>query len=129
MIVFFSASKTIHDFVRANDVKQLELIVGRGASVNEVDLRTDDKFTPLHWAAHAGSLEVGNDLLINSLMFFSFSYEKCMHWLLWQSADMDAQTPKGWTPGHIASIRGHDPCIQVGEFRRSFFEIVSLGFD
>ena len=36
-----------------------------------------------------------------------------MHWLLWQSADMDAQTPKGWTPGHIASIRGHDPCIQV----------------
>lgn len=36
-----------------------------------------------------------------------------MHWLLWQSADMDAQTPKGWTPAHIASIRGHDACVQV----------------
>jgi ankyrin repeat protein len=41
---------------------------------------------------------------------------KCMHWLLWQGADMDAQTPKGWTPGHIASIRGHDPCVQVRRF-------------
>jgi ankyrin repeat protein len=40
-------------------VKELELMVGRGANVNEVDLRNDDKFTPLHWAAHAGSLEVG----------------------------------------------------------------------
>ncbi len=57
-MIFFSASKTIHDIVRANDVKELELIVGRGASVNEVDIRNDDKFTPLHWAAHAGSLEV-----------------------------------------------------------------------
>jgi ankyrin repeat protein len=39
-----------------------------------------------------------------------------MHWLLWQKADMDAQTPKGWTPCHIASIRGHDSCVQVREF-------------
>lgn len=36
-----------------------------------------------------------------------------MHWLLWQAADVDAQTPKGWTPIHIASIRGHDTCVQV----------------
>ncbi len=40
-------------------------------------------------------------------------FEKCMHWLLWQAADMDAQTPKGWTPVHIASIRGQDACAQV----------------
>ena len=32
--------------------------MGSGANVNEVDLKNDDKFTPLHWAAHAGSLEV-----------------------------------------------------------------------
>ncbi|CAF4876622.1 unnamed protein product, partial [Rotaria socialis] len=69
--------------------KELELIVGHGANVNEVDVRNEDKFTPLHWAAHSGSLE-------------------CMHWLLWQAADVDATTPKGWTPIHIASIRGHD---------------------
>ncbi|CAF1256797.1 unnamed protein product [Rotaria sordida] len=88
------ATKTIHDAVRRNNVKELELIVGHGASVNEVDAHCDDKFAPLHWAAHSGSLE-------------------CMHWLLWQSADMDAQTPKGWTPAHIASIRGHDACVQA----------------
>ncbi|CAF1504948.1 unnamed protein product [Rotaria sordida] len=88
------ASKTIYDIIRTNNVKELELIVGRGASVNDIDARNDDKFTPLHWAAHAGSLE-------------------CMHWLLWQSADVDAQTPKGWTPIHIASIRGHDACVQA----------------
>lgn len=53
-----SATKTIHDAVRENNVKELELIVSRGASVNEVDAHTDDKFTPLHWAAYTGSLEV-----------------------------------------------------------------------
>ncbi|CAF3704468.1 unnamed protein product [Adineta steineri] len=87
-------TKTIHDVIRANNVKELELIVGRGASVNEVDVHSDDKFTPLHWAAFSGSLE-------------------CMHWLLWQHADMDAQTPKGWTATHIASIRGHEACVQA----------------
>ncbi|CAF3321710.1 unnamed protein product [Rotaria socialis] len=86
-------SPTIYDIVRANNVKELELIVGHGANVNEVDVRNEDKFTPLHWAAHSGSLE-------------------CMHWLLWQAADVDATTPKGWTPIHIASIRGHDACVQ-----------------
>ncbi len=44
-------------------MKELELIVSRGANVNEIDLRNDDKFTPLHWAAHAGSLEVSIDLI------------------------------------------------------------------
>ena len=52
-----------------------------------------------------------------------------MHWLLWQSADMDAQTPKGWTPGHIASIRGHDPCIQVKTIPVDRCERFSVGFD
>ena len=41
-----------------------------------------------------------------------------MHWLLWQAADVDAQTPKGWTPIHIASIRGHDTCVQVKVLHR-----------
>lgn len=53
-----------------------------------------------------------------------------MHWLLWQSADMDAQTPKGWTPGHIASIRGNDPCIQVRKCAIDFWkDSLSLGVD
>lgn len=47
---------SIHDAVRAGDVKQLSEIVERGVSINEVDIL--HKFTPLHWAAHSGSLEV-----------------------------------------------------------------------
>lgn len=47
---------SIHDAVRAGDVKQLSEIVERGASINDVDIL--HKFSPLHWAAHSGSLEV-----------------------------------------------------------------------
>ena len=54
---------SIHDAVRAGDVKQLSEIVQRGASINEVDVI--HKFTPLHWAAHSGSLEVRNYKLLN----------------------------------------------------------------
>ena len=55
---FFQGPKTIFDAVKANNVKELEAMVGAGVSVNEIDQKTDDKFTPLHWAAHSGSLEV-----------------------------------------------------------------------
>ena len=58
VVCVFEATKTIHDAVRANSIKELELIVGHGGNVNEVDAHSDDKFTALHWAAHAGSLEV-----------------------------------------------------------------------
>ncbi|XP_014441936.1 ankyrin repeat domain-containing protein 42 isoform X1 [Tupaia chinensis] len=83
---------SIHDAVRAGDVKQLSEIVERGASINEVDVL--HKFTPLHWAAHSGSLE-------------------CLHWLLWHGADITKVTTRGWTAAHIAAIKGQDACIQV----------------
>ena len=35
-----------------------------------------------------------------------------MHWLLWHGADHTAATNKGWSPVHIAAIRGQDACIQ-----------------
>nr|KAF6436841.1 ankyrin repeat domain 42 [Molossus molossus] len=82
---------SIHDAVRAGDVKQLSEIVERGISINEVDLL--HKFTPLHWAAHSGSLE-------------------CLHWLLWHGADITQATTRGWTAAHIAAIRGQDACMQ-----------------
>lgn len=44
---------------------------------------------------------------------------------------MDAATPKGWTPIHIAAIRGHDPCAQV-EFPWNIsldIKMIALGFD
>ncbi|KAM8814141.1 ankyrin repeat domain-containing protein 42 isoform 1-T1 [Rhynchonycteris naso] len=83
---------SIHDAVRAGDVKQLSEIVERGASINEVDIL--HKFSPLHWAAHSGSLE-------------------CLHWLLWHGADITQGTTRGWTAAHIAAIRGQDACMQA----------------
>ncbi|EPQ19305.1 Ankyrin repeat domain-containing protein 42 [Myotis brandtii] len=83
---------SIHDAVRAGDVKQLSEIVERGVSINEVDIL--HKFTPLHWAAHSGSLE-------------------CLHWLLWHGADITQATMRGWTAAHIAAIRGQDACMQA----------------
>ncbi|MEE6520054.1 hypothetical protein FKM82_017851 [Ascaphus truei] len=68
------------------------MMVKSGASVNEVDLL--HKFTPLHWAAHSGSLE-------------------CLHWLLWHGADISDVTTRGWTAAHLAAIRGQDACMQA----------------
>nr|XP_012591561.1 ankyrin repeat domain-containing protein 42 [Microcebus murinus] len=83
---------SIHDAVRAGDVKQLSEIVERGANINEVDIL--HKFSPLHWAAHSGSLE-------------------CLHWLLWHGADITQVTTRGWTAAHLAAIRGQDACMQA----------------
>ncbi|KAM9219915.1 ankyrin repeat domain-containing protein 42 isoform 1-T1 [Dugong dugon] len=83
---------SIHDAVRTGDVQQLSEIVEHGASINEVD--AIHKFTPLHWAAHSGSLE-------------------CLHWLLWHEADITQVTMRGWTAAHIAAIRGQDACMQA----------------
>ena len=46
----------IHEAVRYGDVLELQSMVQRGAGINDVDSKF--KFTPLHWAAHHGSLEV-----------------------------------------------------------------------
>ncbi|XP_016277440.2 ankyrin repeat domain-containing protein 42 isoform X1 [Monodelphis domestica] len=83
---------SIHDAVKAGDVKQLAEIVESGISINEVDVL--HKFTPLHWAAHSGSLE-------------------CLHWLLWHGADIMSVSPGGWTAAHIAAIKGQDACMQA----------------
>ncbi|XP_053561049.1 LOW QUALITY PROTEIN: ankyrin repeat domain-containing protein 42 [Bombina bombina] len=84
--------KSIHEAVKAGDAEQLALMVKKGAQLNEVDQL--HKFTPLHWAAHSGSLE-------------------CLHWLLWHGADINDVTTHGWTAAHLAAIRGQDACMQA----------------
>ncbi|XP_071954982.1 ankyrin repeat domain-containing protein 42-like [Antedon mediterranea] len=84
---------SVHEAVRQGDVLELEAMVKRGASINEVE-NTKDKFTPIHWACHTGSLE-------------------CLHWLLWHGGDVNVTTPQGWSPSHIAAIRGQESCIQA----------------
>ncbi|XP_021102812.1 ankyrin repeat domain-containing protein 42 isoform X2 [Heterocephalus glaber] len=80
---------SIHDAVRAGDIKQLSEMVERGASINEVDVL--HKFTPLHWAAHSGSLEA---LIING-------------------ANLATQDDRGCTPVHLAATHGHSFTLQV----------------
>ncbi|XP_014774700.1 ankyrin repeat domain-containing protein 42 isoform X3 [Octopus bimaculoides] len=82
----------IHEAVKAGDVNELTKMVKCGASVNEI--RGRDKFTPLHTACNIGALEV-------------------LHWLMWKRADPNLCTPQGWTPAHIAAIRGEDTCLQA----------------
>ncbi|XP_068786672.1 ankyrin repeat domain-containing protein 42 isoform X5 [Struthio camelus] len=82
---------SVHEAVKAGDVEQLASMIKSGANINEVDLV--HKFTPLHCAAHSGSLE-------------------CLHWLLWHGADTTQVTVRGWTAAHLAAIRGQDACVQ-----------------
>ncbi|XP_063160809.1 ankyrin repeat domain-containing protein 42 [Candoia aspera] len=84
--------KSIHEAVKTGNIEQLNEMVTFGISINEVD--PVYKFTPLHWAAHSGSLE-------------------CLHWLLWHGADQTAVTVRGWTGTHLAAIRGQDACMQA----------------
>lgn len=65
MIYFKGPIKTkhvsIHDAVKSGDVEEVIAMVKAGASINEVE--QDNKFTPLHWAAHSGALEVSRATL------------------------------------------------------------------
>ncbi|XP_014813813.1 PREDICTED: ankyrin repeat domain-containing protein 42 isoform X1 [Calidris pugnax] len=83
---------SVHEAVKAGDVEQLASMIKSGANINEVDVV--HKFTPLHCAAHSGSLE-------------------CLHWLLWHGADVAEVTVRGWTAAHLAAIRGQDACMQA----------------
>ncbi|NXG40967.1 ANR42 protein, partial [Psilopogon haemacephalus] len=83
---------SVHEAVRAGDVEQLAAMIKSGADINEVDLV--HHFTPLHCAAHSGSLE-------------------CLQWLLWHGADVTNVTVRGWTAAHLAAIRGQDACMQA----------------
>ena len=50
-------SSKILECVKLGKIDELEQMVKRGASINEVD-KSRDQFTPLHCAAYYGSLEV-----------------------------------------------------------------------
>lgn len=88
-----SVTNTIFEAVKLGRIDELELILKRGVSINEVN-ESRDNFTPLHCACYYGALE-------------------SLHWLLWKGADTTVVTPKGWTPTHIAAIRGQYACIQA----------------
>lgn len=59
---------SVHEAVKAGDVEQLASMIKRGASIDEVDLVHE--FTPLHCAAHSGSLEVKYDVGVQTQQCF-----------------------------------------------------------
>jgi len=63
-----AAPRGIHDAVKVGNVQILEAMVKNGASINEHDT-TKDHFTPLQWACHVGSLEVGYSLELHTIIF------------------------------------------------------------
>ncbi|XP_043927086.1 ankyrin repeat domain-containing protein 42 [Protopterus annectens] len=84
--------QSIYDAVCGGDAEAVASFLKNGASINDPD--PVHKFTPLHWAAHSGSLE-------------------CLHCLLWHKADIMDTTPRGWTAAHLAAIKGQDACMQA----------------
>jgi len=52
----------LHQTARANNVKQIQSLVAKGANLNERDSNT---WTPLHEAAHNGNIEA-TELLISN---------------------------------------------------------------
>lgn len=49
--------------MRNGDVEAIISMVKAGASINEVE--QENNFTPLHWAAHAGTLEVNVKIMLS----------------------------------------------------------------
>jgi ankyrin repeat protein len=110
-------SSAIFDAVKSGNYEKLEHVVKKGCSINEID-KTRDQFTPLHCAAYYGSLEVkivdSNDRKRMKKTKFAFHTKpKCLHWLLWKGGDNTMVTPRGWTPLHIAVMRGQQACVEV----------------
>ncbi|KAF7261335.1 hypothetical protein EG68_01340 [Paragonimus skrjabini miyazakii] len=81
---------TIHTAVKRADLADLEQMLASGANINEID---NMSFSPLHWAANVGAIEI-------------------LQFLLWNKADPTIVSDRGWTPVHIAAIRGYEACIQ-----------------
>ncbi|XP_066935935.1 ankyrin repeat domain-containing protein 42-like isoform X1 [Clytia hemisphaerica] len=85
--------KSTKDAIQQSYVIELQRLIHQGAE--DIDVCDQKfKFTPLHWAAHFGSLE-------------------CMHWLLWHGANINARSKDGWSAAHIAAIRGRSKCMQA----------------
>lgn len=47
---------SVHEAVKSDDVVEMQSMIQQGAGLNDADSKF--KFTPLHWAAHQGALEV-----------------------------------------------------------------------
>ncbi|CAF1539547.1 unnamed protein product, partial [Didymodactylos carnosus] len=123
LFYFFEETKTIHDAVRTNNVRELEQMVQRGASVNQVD-HNDDKFTPLHWAAYSNSLAalINNNINLNvrdrrnqTALHVACAHGNSfvLHTLLRGGADINHKDINGWSAAYTSAYHGRLGCLQL----------------
>jgi hypothetical protein len=103
--------------------------VKRLLSIRNINVNVKDDWngwTPLHWAALKGHIEIARLLLQNGAevnakdydgrtpLHFAASQGKVdiLHLLVENDADLEAQSNSGWRALHFAANRGHLPFIQ-----------------
>ena len=93
-LVFASCTPTLHKAAREGDADRVRELLDTGADVN---VRNANKgrlqYTPLHWAAYYGHLEIA-DILIS------------------RGADLDADDPYYSTPLYLAAEEGHPEVVE-----------------
>jgi hypothetical protein len=80
-----SLDRELLDAARGGDAARVRELLRKGANVNA---RTENGITPLHWAAFWGHVDF-------------------VRLLLEHGAEVNAREENGWTPLHVAALTGH----------------------
>ncbi|MFQ5965922.1 MAG: ankyrin repeat domain-containing protein [Candidatus Scalinduaceae bacterium] len=100
---FILASVHLHDAVKNGNLSMVQLIVkvfpssvkGKDTSMGEIEgFGKSARFTPLHWAAYIGHMDIAEVLIENG-------------------ADVNAKSANGSTPLHVAATNGHTKMVTL----------------
>jgi ankyrin repeat protein len=92
-LVFVGCTPDLHKAVREGDADKVKKLLDAGADVNVRESSKDRlQYTPLHWAANNGDLEIA-EILIS------------------RGADLDAEDPTYSTPLYLAAEQGHPKIV------------------
>jgi ankyrin repeat protein len=93
-LVFVGCTPSLHRAVRDGDADKVKKLLDAGA---DVDVRESSKdrlqYTPLHWAANNGDLEIAKILIF-------------------RGANLDAEDPTYSTPLYLAAEQGHPKVVE-----------------
>jgi ankyrin repeat protein len=93
-LVFVGCTPDLHKAVRDGDADRVRELLDAGADVNVRESSKDRlQYTPLHWAANNGDLEIA-EILIS------------------RGADLDAEDPTYSTPLYLAAEQGHPKVVE-----------------